>query len=39
MREEFSGPLPPVIGRSMPDLAPSFERFAKGLKAEAERSG
>jgi hypothetical protein len=39
MREDFTGPLLPLIGRSMPDLAPSFERFATGLKAEAERSG
>jgi hypothetical protein len=39
MREDFSGPLLPLIGRSMPDLGPSFERFANGLKAEAERSG
>jgi hypothetical protein len=39
MREDFSGPLLPLIGRSMPDLGPSFERFASGLKAEAERSG
>ena len=39
MREVFSGPLLPLIGRSMPDLGPSFERFAKGLKAEAERAG
>jgi hypothetical protein len=38
MREDFSGPLLPLIGRSMPDLAPTFERFARGLKAEAERS-
>ena len=38
MLEEFSGPLLPLIGRSMPDLGPSFEQFARGLKAEAERS-
>ena len=36
MREEFSGPLPPLIWRSMPDLGPSFDRFAAGLKARAE---
>ena len=39
MREDFSGPLLPLISRSMPDLGPAFERFAKGLKAEAERAG
>ena len=36
MREEFSGPLLPLIWRSMPDLGPEFERFAVGLKARAE---
>ncbi len=36
MREVFSGPLLGVIGRSMPDLGPSFTRFAEGLRAAAE---
>jgi hypothetical protein len=36
MREEFSGPLLPLIWRTMPDLAPSFRQFADGLKARAE---
>jgi hypothetical protein len=36
MREEYSGPLLPLIWRSMPDLAPSFERFAQGLKHRVE---
>jgi hypothetical protein len=36
MREEYTGPLLPVIWRSMPDLGPSFEQFARGLKARAE---
>jgi len=36
MREEYSGPLLPLIWRTMPDLGPSFTRFAEGLKAEAE---
>jgi hypothetical protein len=36
MREEYSGPLLPMIWRSMPDLGPSFEQFARGLKAKAE---
>jgi hypothetical protein len=36
MREEFTGPLRPLIARSMPDLGPSFERFATGLKARSE---
>jgi hypothetical protein len=38
MREEFSGPLLPLIWRSMPDLGPSFDQFAAGLKARAEAS-
>jgi hypothetical protein len=37
MREEYSGPMLPLIWRSMPDLQPSFDRFAAGLKAAAER--
>jgi hypothetical protein len=36
MREEYSGPMLPLIWRSMPDLGPSFEQFASGLKARAE---
>jgi hypothetical protein len=30
-------PLLPMIWRSMPDLGPSFRRFANGLKERAER--
>ena len=37
VREEYTGPLLPLIWRSMPDLAPSFEQFANGLKQQAER--
>lgn len=36
MREEFGGPLLPLIGRSIPDLTPSFEAFADRLKQRAE---
>ena len=36
MREESRGPLLPLIWRSMPDLGPSFEQFAAGLKSQAE---
>ena len=36
MREEFSGPMLNMIWGTMPDLGPSFEQFAKGLKARAE---
>jgi hypothetical protein len=37
VREEYSGPLLPLIWRSMPDLGPSFRQFADGLKDRAER--
>jgi hypothetical protein len=37
MREEYTGPLLPLIWRSMPDLGPSFAQFAEGLKRRAER--
>jgi hypothetical protein len=37
MREEYTGPLLPMIWRSMPDLGPSFRQFANGLKERAER--
>jgi hypothetical protein len=36
VREVFSGPLLPLIGRSIPDLTSSFEQFAAGLKKRAE---
>ena len=36
MREEYAGPLLPLIWRSMPDLGPSFRQFADGLKQRAE---
>jgi hypothetical protein len=38
MREAYTGPLAPLITRSIPDLQPSFERFANGLKRRAEES-
>jgi hypothetical protein len=37
VREEYTGPLLPLIWRSMPDLGPSFRQFADGLKERAER--
>jgi hypothetical protein len=37
MREEYRGPLLPMIWRSMPDQGPSFRQFANGLKRRAER--
>jgi hypothetical protein len=38
MREEYSGPMLPMIWRSMPDLGPSFTQFANGLKQRAENA-
>jgi hypothetical protein len=38
VREEYTGPLLGMIWRSMPDLQPSFDKFASGLKARAEQS-
>ena len=39
MREEFTGPMLPLIWRSMPDLQPSFDMFAAGLKRRVESDG
>jgi hypothetical protein len=36
MREEYTGPLAGLIFKSIPDLGPSFVRFANGLKREVE---
>ena len=36
MEEAFTGPLSGLIGRSIPDLTPSFEKFARGLRELAE---
>lgn len=36
MREEYTGPLLGMIWKSMPDLGPSFQKFATGLKTKAE---
>jgi hypothetical protein len=38
VREEYTGPLLPLIWRSIPDLGPSFQQFADGLKERAERA-
>lgn len=37
LQEVFSGPLLPLIGRTIPDLTGPFEQFAEGLKQHAER--
>jgi hypothetical protein len=36
MREDYTGLLASVIGKSIPDLQPAFEEFARCLKREAE---
>jgi hypothetical protein len=36
VREDHSGPLAGLLGRSTPDLNPSFRQFCAGLKATAE---
>jgi hypothetical protein len=38
MREEYTGPLLPLIWPSIPDLGPSFTQFANGLKQRVEAS-
>ena len=37
MTETFTGPLAPLITRSIPDLQPSFDELASCLKTAAER--
>lgn len=39
LREDYSGLLLPLIGRTIPDLNESFQNFVAGLKTYAERSG
>ena len=36
VREDHSGPLTGLLGRSTPDLNPSFRQFCAGIKALAE---
>jgi hypothetical protein len=37
MEECFSGLMLPLVGRSLPDFKPIFERYASDLRNEAER--
>ena len=39
MREDYTGLLAGLMFRMIPDLQPTFEKFADGLRAAAERSG
>ena len=36
VREVFSGWMLPLIGRTIPDLSPTFVQFVEGLKQRAE---
>ena len=38
VREDHTGPLAGLLGRTTPDLNPSFRQFCSGIKARAERS-
>lgn len=38
MAEAFRGPLAGLISKAIPDMTDSFQQFADGLKAAAERS-
>jgi len=38
MQERFSGLLLPIVGHTLPDFGPVFERYATDLKNEAERT-
>ena len=38
MQERFSGLILPLLKGSLPDFGPVFERYAKDLKHEAERT-
>ena len=36
LREEFTGPLLPLIGGTIPDMTEAFNDFVNGLKSHAE---
>jgi hypothetical protein len=36
VHEKFTGPLLPLVAKGMPDLQPSFDTFADGVKAHCE---
>jgi hypothetical protein len=39
MRERYTGAMAALISRSIPDLQPAFDEFARCLKVEAEHPG
>jgi hypothetical protein len=38
LEEVFTGPLLPLVGRSIPDMSDAFQGFADGLRVRAERA-
>jgi hypothetical protein len=38
VREEYTGPMLPIIWRTIPDMQPSFDQFTAGLRARAEQA-
>jgi hypothetical protein len=38
MCEVFSGPLLPLIGKTIPDMTQAFQQSVSGLKIRAEKS-
>lgn len=39
MRETYAGPLAGLIARAIPDLTPSFQKFADGVDRAARKEG
>lgn len=39
IKEEFSGPMLKVIGKTIPDMSQAFDDFAAGLKSRSELVG
>ena len=38
MQERFAGLMLPLVGRTLPDFGPVFERYSSDLRRAAERS-
>ncbi len=36
MREEYTGPMLPLIWKTIPDMGPAFQEYAQSLKTAAE---
>ncbi len=37
MREEYTGPMLPMIWKTIPDMSAAFQEYAQAVKVEAER--